>query len=92
MSGHEKGDGNFIFNTSFLSLSRLRPIIETKAEEQKNIELNAEEKEDLKKFYGYIFLQTDKNDYIAVSDNNKKKTFGPSRLMILIQFLQGKII
>lgn len=78
VSGHEKGDGNFIFNTSFLSLSRLRPIIETKAEEQKNIELNAEEKEDLKKFYGYIFLQTDKNDYIAVSDNNKKKTFGPS--------------
>ena len=78
VSGHEKGDGNFIFNTSFLSLSRLRPIIETKAEEQKNIELNTEEKEDLRKFYGYIFLQTDKNDYIAVSDNSKKKTFGPS--------------
>lgn len=78
VSGHEKGDGNFIFNTSFLSLSRLRPIIETKAEEQKSIELNAEEKEDLKRFYGSIFLQTDRNDYIAVYDNNKKKTFGPS--------------
>ena len=78
VSGHEKGDGNFIYNTSFLSLSRLRPIIETKAEEQKSIELNAEEKEELKRFYGSIFLQTDRNDYIAVYDNNKKKTFGPS--------------
>ena len=78
VSGHEKGDGNFIFNTSFLSLSRLRPIIETTAEEQKSIELSTEEKEDLKRFYGSIFLQTDPIDYIAVSDNNKKKTFGPS--------------
>ena len=86
VSGHEKGDGNFIFNTSFLSLSRLRPIIETKAKEQKSIELSTEEKEDLKRFYGSIFLQTDKNDYVAVSDNNKKKTFGPSGNNALYDF------
>lgn len=77
-SGHEKGDGNFIFNVSFLTLSRLRPITETQAEEQKNVELTPEEKDDLKKFYGNVFLQTDKTDYVAVSDNKKKKTFGPS--------------
>lgn len=31
VSGAEKGDGNFLYNTSFLNLKRLFPLVDTKA-------------------------------------------------------------
>ena len=46
VSGHGKGDGNFIFNTSFHNLGRLNPIVETSANEKENISLTDEEQQE----------------------------------------------
>lgn len=78
VSGHNKGDGNFIFNSSFLNLGRLNPIIETNAEEKKSITLTDIEKDELTRFYSSVFVSIEHNDFTPVSDDKKKKTFGPS--------------
>ena len=78
VSGHNKGDGNFNFNSSFLNLGRLNPIIETNAEEKKSIKLTEQEKNELTRFYSSVFVSIEHNDFTPVSDNKKKKTFGPS--------------
>lgn len=78
VSGHGKGDGNFIFNTSFHNLGRLNPIVETSANEKENITLTNEEQQELIKFYGYVFVSSNHEEFLAVSDDKKKKTFGPT--------------
>ena len=78
VSGHGKGDGNFIFNTSFHNLGRLNPIVETSANEKENISLTDEEQQELIKFYGYVFVSSNHEKFLAVSDDKKKKTFGPA--------------
>ena len=78
VSGHGKGDGNFIFNTSFHNLGRLNPIVETSANEKENITLTDEEQQELIRFYGYVFVSSSHEGFLAVSDDKKKKTFGPT--------------
>lgn len=78
VSGHNKGDGNFNFNSSFLNLGRLNPIIETNAEEKKSITLTEQEKDELTRFYSSVFVSIEHKDFTPVSDDKKKKTFGPS--------------
>lgn len=78
VSGHNRGDGNFNFNSSFLNLGRLNPIIETNAEEKKSITLTEQEKDELTRFYSSVFVSIEHNDFTPVSDDKKKKTFGPS--------------
>lgn len=78
VSGHGKGDGNFIFNTSFHNLGRLNPIVETSANEKEYITLTNEEQQELIKFYAYVFVSTNHGEFLAVSDDKKKKTFGPT--------------
>lgn len=80
VSGHGKGDGNFKFNTSFLNLKRLLPLIDTKAEPKKDEDLALSEKEqnDLKQFYESILPSTEYRKFEAIYENNIKNTYAPT--------------
>jgi len=78
VSGHSRGDGNFSFTASFLNLGRLNPIVETQAREKNDIKLTDKEKDELNKFYANILVSSHYGDFTAVSDDKRKKTFGPS--------------
>lgn len=56
LSGSEKGDGNFQYNTSFLNMKRLYPLVATNAKEDLSFKLSKKEEDDLKNFYERIFL------------------------------------
>ncbi len=78
ISGHETGDGNFTYNTSFLNLKRLLPIVDTAAEPNDKIShLTEKEKRQQCDFYETILSSMDYNDFTAVYEMNKKTTFAP---------------
>ncbi|MEE4156637.1 AAA family ATPase [Pseudomonas viridiflava] len=84
VSGSAKGDGTFIYNTSFLNLQRLYPIADTdaKASSSKKVILSPAEAIGLKDFYETVFPSSEYGNFtpiVATSDNKTTKTtFGPS--------------
>lgn len=79
VSGSEKGDGNFYYNTSFLNLKRLFPLVDTKAiPTNLAVDLSASEYADLKDFYESIFPSTDYESFVPVLDKRVKTTFAVS--------------
>jgi hypothetical protein len=77
VSGAEKGDGNFTYNTSFLNLKRLHPLVDTRAAPDATQQLTAAEKADLKKFYETVLPSTEYGDFAAIHQKNIKTTFAP---------------
>ncbi|MBB2886953.1 MULTISPECIES: AAA family ATPase [Pseudomonas] len=79
VSGAEKGDGNFAYNTSFLNLKRLYPLVDTKAVPDKatSLDLSSEEAADLKDYYETVLPSTDYNQFTPVHEKNVKTTFAP---------------
>lgn len=80
VSGSEKGDGNFLYNTSFLNLKRLFPLVDTKAEPANDqaIQLSTSEAADLKDFYENIFPSSDYEAFVPVHEKQVKSTFALS--------------
>ena len=77
VSGAEKGDGNFAYNTSFLNLKRLFPLVDTRAAPTTDgsFGLSAAEAADLKDFYENVFPSTDYEAFVPVHQKNVKTTF-----------------
>lgn len=80
VSGAEKGDGNFLYNTSFLNLKRLFPLVDTKAAPSTDgtISLSTSEEADLKDFYENIFPSSDYEAFVPVHQKKVKSTFALS--------------
>lgn len=80
VSGSEKGDGNFLYNTSFLNLKRLFPLVDTKAAPTTDqaIRLTTSEAADLKDFYENIFPSSDYEAFVPVHAKKVKSTFALS--------------
>lgn len=77
VSGSEKGDGNFTYNTSFLNLKRLYPLVDTKANLDSAQILSTEEQKNLKTFYEAVLPSTDYGNFSAIHHKNLKTTFAP---------------
>lgn len=77
VSGSEKGDGNFFYNTSFLNLKRLFPLVDTRAVPTTDhaISLSADEADDLKDFYETIFPSSAYEAFVPVHQKKVKTTF-----------------
>ncbi|BEU50356.1 hypothetical protein MAFF211520_06480 [Ralstonia pseudosolanacearum] len=79
VSGSEKGDGNFNYNTSFLNLKRLFPLVDTRASPTDlAVGLSEEEAADLKDFYETIFPSSDYEAFVPVHQKKVKTTFAVS--------------
>ena len=80
VSGAEKGDGNFLYNTSFLNLKRLFPLVDTKAAPATDgtFCLSKEEAADLKDFYENVFPSSDYEAFVPVHQKKVKTTFALS--------------
>ncbi|MCF3492687.1 AAA family ATPase [Stenotrophomonas maltophilia] len=78
VSGAEKGDGNFSYNTTFLNLKRLYPLVDTKAKPSTSAVLSASEAADLIDFYESVFPSTEYSSFTPVQERALKTTFGPS--------------
>lgn len=80
VSGAEKGDGNFLYNTSFLNLKRLFPLVDTKAAPTTDheIRLTTSEADDLKDFYETIFPSSDYEAFVPIHEKKVKSTFALS--------------
>ena len=77
VSGAEKGDGNFNYNTSFLNLKRLYPLVDTKATPDLAQTLTAAEQSSLKTFYESVLPSTEYGNFSAIHQKNIKTTFAP---------------
>jgi len=77
VSGAEKGDGNFTFNTSFLNLKRLYPLVDTNAAPDADQHLSPQEQERLKRFYEKVFPSTSYGKFSAIHQRNVKTTYAP---------------
>ncbi len=77
VSGSEKGDGNFVYNTSFLNLKRLFPLVDTLATPTTDhtIRLSGEEAEELKHFYETVFPSSEYEEFVPVHQKRIKTTF-----------------
>jgi hypothetical protein len=79
VSGSEKGDGNFCYNTSFLNLKRLFPLVDTKASPTDlAVDLSSDEASDLKDFYENIFPSSEYEKFVPVHQRKVKTTFAVS--------------
>lgn len=80
VSGSEKGDGNFSFNTAFLNLKRLYPIVDTEAEPDtaKSLQLKPDEAANLKDFYKSVFPSSEYDQFKPVHQKDVKTTFAPT--------------
>ena len=80
VSGAEKGDGNFRYNTSFLNLKRLFPLVDTKAAPttDRAFELSTKEVADLKDFYEFVFPSTNYETFVPIHEKKVKTTFALS--------------
>lgn len=79
VSGAEKGDGNFSFNTSFLNLQRLFPLVHTNAAPDKSalVQLSDIETKALKDFYERIFPSSAYGTFAPIHQKRIKTTFAP---------------
>lgn len=80
VSGAEKGDGNFLYNTSFLNLKRLFPLVDTKATPVSDVSftLSTSEMADLKDFYETVFPSTEYKEFVPLHQKDLKTTFALS--------------
>jgi len=80
VSGHEKGDGNFKYNTSFLNLKRLLPLIDTRAkpDPDQKLALSNEEQKELKHFYESVLPSTEYGKFETIYEKNIKNTYAPT--------------
>lgn len=80
VSGAEKGDGNFTFNTSFLNMKRLYPLVDTKAKpvDDEETQLSVKEAEALKDFYENVFPSSEYSAFSPILHKNVKTTFAPT--------------
>ncbi|QYX54582.1 AAA family ATPase [Pseudomonas sp. S07E 245] len=80
VSGSEKGDGNLTYNTSFLNLKRLYPLVDANAKLDTNnvYALSAQEAKELKDFYETIFPSSQYSSFTGVYKAKYKTTFAPS--------------
>ncbi|WP_139271360.1 AAA family ATPase [Pseudomonas sp. NFACC10-1] len=80
VSGSEQGDGNLSYNTSFLNLKRLYPIVDLAAQRKATPIplLSAGEKEQLKKFYEQVFPSSSYGSFVGVYRPKIKSTWAPS--------------
>lgn len=76
--GHRTGEGNFNYNTSYMSFSRMNPIVETNASTATGVVLSNTEKEQLKQFYQRVLPSKHYSTFEAVKDKKIKETFGPA--------------
>jgi len=78
VSGAAKGDGNFRYNTSFLNLKRLFPLVDTLAAPatDSSISLSDSEAADLKDFYETVFPSSEYEAFQPVHHQKMKTTFG----------------
>lgn len=80
VSGSEKGDGNLTYNTSFLNLKRLYPLVDANAKLDTNniYALSEQEAKELKDFYETIFPSSHYSSFTGVYKAKYKTTFAPS--------------
>lgn len=81
VSGSEKGDGTFTYNTSFLNLKRLFPLVGTNAKPDtaNKIKISSDEALGIKDFYETVLPSSEYSTFIPVlTTSNLKTTFGPS--------------
>jgi hypothetical protein len=80
VSGAEKGDGNFTYNTSFLNLKRLLPLVDTKAvpDSDTSLQLTADERHQQKDFYETVLPSTEYEIFAPIHEKGLKTTFAPS--------------
>ncbi|NHQ84869.1 ATP-binding protein [Iodobacter sp. HSC-16F04] len=76
VSGANSGDGNFKYNTSFLNMKRLLPMVDVNAAPI-SIDLSAEEKKLQQNFYETVFSKNGFGSFSAVKDGVNKSTFAP---------------
>lgn len=72
-----KGDGNFSYNTTFLGLARLTPIVDTDIKIASNAKLSKKEMEQMSLFYQQILPAKDYSSFEGAQDKKRKETFGP---------------
>ncbi|HDS1307987.1 TPA: ATP-dependent endonuclease [Stenotrophomonas maltophilia] len=78
VSGAEAGDGNFNYNTSFLNLKRLYPMVDTKAIPATAQALSSAEAVELKNFYESVFPSSSYKSFAPIVQPKLKTTFAPS--------------
>ncbi|WP_313009740.1 AAA family ATPase [Stutzerimonas nitrititolerans] len=80
VSGAEKGDGNFTYNTSFLNLKRLYPLVDTNATLVANDKypLTPTESRELKDYYEKIFPSSHYSVFGGVYKAKYKTTYAPT--------------
>lgn len=80
VSGAEKGDGNFTYNTSFLNLKRLLPLVDTKAKPDSDeaLKLTKHERDQQKDFYEYVMPSTEYGAFAPIHQKGLKTTFAPT--------------
>nr|WP_198984183.1 AAA family ATPase [Herbaspirillum sp. ASV7] len=80
VSGAEKGDGNFSYNTSFLNLKRLLPLVDTRARPDMGEEfsLTAKERAEQKNFYEFVLPSTEYSVFAPIHQKGQKTTFAPT--------------
>ncbi|WP_169295710.1 AAA family ATPase [Advenella sp. EE-W14] len=80
VSGGNDGDGNFNYNTSFLNLKRLLPIVDTNAKSISDDAFHLDEDERIlqKNFYESVFPSNVYDTFSAVLEKNQKTTFAPA--------------
>ncbi|WP_418338423.1 AAA family ATPase [Pseudomonas citronellolis] len=80
VSGSEKGDGNFSYNTSFLNLKRLYPLVDANAKLVTNTDypLDEQESKELKDFYEHVFPSSHYSTFGGVYKAKYKTTYAPT--------------
>lgn len=80
VSGSEGGDGNLIYNTSLMNLTRLHPMVATSArpDAAKELALSKDEAAGLTDFYETVFPSSDYNEFTPVHQKKVKTTFAPA--------------
>ncbi|MBA3695543.1 MAG: AAA family ATPase [Methylotenera sp.] len=80
VSGSEKGDGNFTYNTSFLNLKRLLPLVDTMAapDLDESLKLSAGEREQQIDFYETVLPSTEYSFFAPIHEKGLKTTFAPT--------------
>ena len=73
-----KGDGFFSYNTTFLGLSRLTPIVDTDTQVSSSANLTKKEIEEMQLFYQQILPSRNHSSFEGVQDKKHKETFGPA--------------
>jgi len=80
VSGSEKGDGNPTYNSSFLNLKRLFPIVDLASQRKKVTlpKLSNEELVQLKTLYENVFPSSSYGDFVGVHRPKIKSSWAPS--------------